>query len=209
MRINTILALFVVSAFLFVMFLCGCTTTKDVSKQSASVTTDIVKEKDDSIRLLLSVVARYEQEKSESQYNGVKFQDKCDTAALRRILTTGLVPSSVIDEYLKRLSECKDEVEFTAEGAFKAKGNLSAAYKQSEKYERQISTLQTKYDSLAKSKQKEITHVVLKTVTVEKHKKKQFLGQWWVMLIIGFVAGSFAGWKFRGFIKQFDGLRNA
>ena len=166
---------------ILLLWMCfGCNTQKHINTEIKSSDITDIKERDSLIAVLRSEISELTNEINQLRYAGVSFQDRCDTAALRRILTEGLVDKAVIDDYLKQLNDCSNEVEIAADGSIKAKGKLKEAFIKEEIYKKAIARWEQKYDSLAKVKQKEVVRVVTKTEKVDRNVKRSFFGQWWL-----------------------------
>jgi hypothetical protein len=160
----------------------GCTSTRKSQEQTTVNINEQIKEKDSMIATLQRVISEQEREIRELRYSGVTFQDRCDTSMLRAMLTAGLVESSVIDQYLKRLSECSDEVEIAADGTIKAKGALKDAFVKQDLYKREINRLTIENDSLKRVKAKESTRDV-EVVKWKTETKKITVFPWYFWLI--------------------------
>jgi hypothetical protein len=166
----------------------ACTSTKDIAKNKTVVDSTVIKDLQDSVRVLKTENAHLSTEIRELQYSGVSFQDRCDTAALRRILTSGLVDKSVIEEYLHQMAECSDQVKIASDGTIEAKGKLKSAYYSSDKLTRMVYDLKRENDSLRSVKQKTIDHYYKITETKIKHSKTRVLN-FLIFLLIGAVGG--------------------
>lgn len=176
---------------LFIGCLSSCTTTKEVNKHSLVKDSSVVKELQDSIRLLISEKAWLEQVLKENEYATVEFDS---TRCPQIVFPEGAAMLNkdsiqrLVNDLNNSILGLNNRIRTYADGSREITGRLRSATYSKDKEIQQRLKLEREVDSLRQLKQKE--KVVVNTVEKikEVRKKTKFLNQWW-LLPAGFIAG--------------------
>lgn len=167
------LMLFVVLVFIL---LAGCTSTKQVAKQTKSVDSSYVKLLEESVRFLQSENTYMNTRINELLFNSVEFDstncpptqiiidERCNADSIRAILE----------------ADFSNEVKIHANGTIEAKGQLRRASASLQKIQQVIAEQSKTIDSLRSLKQEEKIRTITKTEYKDKYVKTSFLSQWWL-----------------------------
>lgn len=154
---NLILAI-ICSILIFFILTCGaCTSTKHV--KSSSFDSTWVKSVLDSNRVLRSENSLLQQDINAMKYIGVYFD------------TLYLPGDTVVNT-----------VEVTKEGDVKATGRIKSASFSEKYYQKLVWKLQSRLDSLSKSRSEEKTRIVYKDREVQKKVKVFTQFYWWILM---------------------------
>jgi len=190
-----IIAIVLVSA-LILSFL-SCKTSKHITTSVVTVDSSYLKEKIDSVHVLLEEKSRLESTIKELQYAGVVFDSsKCPPSQFV------IDKNCNVDSILRILDEYKNTVKIYADGTIEAQGKLKSAYYTKNKLTQTISELTNTIDSLRKMKQTKSIAYKTTIATVDKEVKRSFFSQWWMWLIV-FVAGCYIDRRSLSKIKLF------
>jgi len=178
-----IIAIVLVSA-LILSFL-SCKTSKHITTSVATVDSSVLKEKIDSLHLLITELYRLQSEIKELQYAGVVF-DSSQCPPTQFVIDK----NCNVDSIMRILDSYRNRVKILADGTIEAEGKLKSAFYTKDKLTRTIAELQRTIDSLHNVKQAEKIDYKQKIVTVYREVKRSFFSQWWMWLIV-FVAGCY------------------
>lgn len=180
---------------LFTYILPGCTTQKQTGSSQTLADSSVLKEQQETIRVLQQDNARLTGELRVQEYFGVMF----DTVSLEPQI---IIPDHCnADSILRLLDATRNRVKVYADGTIEAEGKLKSAFYSKDKLSRVITDLQRINDSLRQEKQREELRYVKKTGFKEKKVKRGLFAGWWLWLI--FVAG---GYYVRGRFGKIFGI---
>jgi hypothetical protein len=194
----TELVLLIMFSCIIMAMLSGCgPATKNITKTSTDQQVSEKKISDSLTRVITDMKARYESEKKESEYTGIKFQD-CPPCAAVTIDSTCNSDSLVkIIRILESVIISKsNELSVAADGSIKASGQLKSYFVSKEKTEKKLLEVQHTNDSLRQVINQQDKQT--KTTTVEKIVEKKRGWPWWIWIVavIIFISGCVFWQKF-------------
>lgn len=183
----------------------GCNTEKHISTSTEKVDSSYIKELERKITELEITNANYRNVIRQLESIGVTYQDRCDTAALRRIFQGTGCPEYKIDSFIRAINEQKNEIEILADGTKRFKGAIKAYSQTTQRLEETIVDLKK---TVARSEQeKEVIKTELEATRKLKNKevvRKVFPGFAYWLIPLVFIAGAWLGWRFRKMQVRFD-----
>lgn len=188
---------------LILFFASGCKSTRHVVKTSTKVDSTYFNSLIDSNRLLKVENSTLLRQLKESQYSGVVYQDRCDTALLRRLMISGLYTKDEIDNYIQQIAECRNEIEILSDGTLRAKGQIKSASVSKEKLETVIEKKNRTIDSLTVAIATAKGQVIKETETKTIVKKVSTFNIWYYVacFILGMVFWARFGANIKSFFK--------
>lgn len=204
-----ILAILVLGlAVMIAVALSGCKTTKDLNKTTVITDSSRIQELEEESRMYQNEINELQRRINEMEYTGVVFDNDCDS-----IIKAALVKSGCnVDSINAILNVFRARIKVYADGSAEYEGMIRSYTKQKSRYEELLSRNERTIDSLKSIKEKvqTVVHTVTNTKTV--YKKKSFLSQWWLWVIIAavfFVLGFRVCWKYKEkLIAMYDEHRN-
>lgn len=172
----TILDCLLLFLLFLMILLAGCTSTKQVAKQTKTVDSSYIKQLEESVRVLQSENSHLSSEIHELLFNSVEFDstncpptqiiidERCNADSIRAILE----------------ADFSNEVKIHADGTIEAKGQLRRASASLQKIQQVIAEQSRTIDSLRSLKQEEKIRTITKTEYKDKYVKTSFLSQWWL-----------------------------
>lgn len=187
-----LIAILVLLGLVLLMVLYGCNSNRHINKTTDTTLSEILKEKEDSIRLLINETNSLQAFIHELVFGGVVFDSSgCPPA------TVVVPPNCKLDSILSVLDLYKDKVKIYADGTIEAEGKLKSAYYTKNLLSKTIEQQKKTIDSLVQVKQKELVSEITNTVTVQKDTKWKVGTNWWIWLIF-FIAGfALCYWLFK------------
>lgn len=186
-----------------ILLLTGCKSTRHVVKTTSKVDSSYFNSIIDSNRLLKIENSTLLKQLKESQYSGVVYQDRCDTALLRRLMISGLYTKDEIDNYIRQIAECRNEIEILSDGTLKARGQIKSASVSKEKLETVIEKKNNTIDSLTKAVAAAKGKVIKETETKTIVKKVSTFNIWFYVIcfILWMVFWARFGSNIKSFLK--------
>lgn len=174
---------YIIIIAVLLMCILGCSVNKNKTQTNTQTVSQLLKEKEDSLRVLRSENELLMQQIRELTYAGITF----DTSDCPE--TSYVIPKDCnVDSILRILDRYRDQVKLYADGTIEINAKLKGITYTKERLENKIQQIERSFDSLLKVKQKENYYTVTKTVTKEKEVKRGF--HWLWALLIGIVIGS-------------------
>lgn len=169
--------LFLLTAIV-VMAALSCGVSKNKSQSQTNTVSELLKEKNDSIRVLKNENNVLLQQIRELTYAGISF----DTSDCPE--TSYVIPKDCnVDSILRILDRYRDQVKVYADGTIEINAKLKNITYTKERLESKIQMMQRTIDSLTRLKEK--VNVVTETKTVTKDKIVKRGGWWWGFFIGG------------------------
>ena len=195
--------LLTIAGAILITFFPSCKSVRHVVKTSSKVDSTYFNSLIDSNRLLKVENSTLLRQLRESQYSGVVYQDRCDTALLRRLMISGLYTKDEIDNYIQQIADCRNEIEILSDGTLKARGQIKSASVSKEKLETVIEKKNRTIDSLTVAIASAKGQVIKETETKTIVKKVTTFNIWYYVacFILGMVFWARFGANIKSFLK--------